>query len=131
MPVEKPEMLISELKVHSINITCSSIGRPTPYLSILIGKEVERDLIRTNQFNSSRGMNKSVIFMKYKPDKYQLNIVTCCSQQMVDIVGYQRNVCSDAREINIECKTKRNVIQMYTILCLMGFTERISTHNGR
>ncbi|XP_052251290.1 uncharacterized protein LOC127858308 isoform X5 [Dreissena polymorpha] len=102
VPADKPEMLISELKDHSINITCSSIGRPTPYLSILIGKEVEQDLIQTNQFNSSRGINKSIIFMKYKPEKWQLNNVTCCSQQMVDIVGYQRNVCSDAREINIE-----------------------------
>ncbi|XP_052251292.1 uncharacterized protein LOC127858308 isoform X7 [Dreissena polymorpha] len=107
VPADKPEMLISELKDHSINITCSSIGRPTPYLSILIGKEVEQDLIQTNQFNSSRGINKSIIFMKYKPEKWQLNNVTCCSQQMVDIVGYQRNVCSDAREINIECHSKQ------------------------
>ncbi|KAH3710169.1 uncharacterized protein LOC127858904 [Dreissena polymorpha] len=106
VPVEKPEMLISELKDNFINITCSSIGRPTPYLSILIGKEVGQDLIRTNQFDSSRGMNKSVIFMKDNPDKLQMNNVTCCSQQMVDIVGYQRNVCSDAREINIEYPPK-------------------------
>ncbi|KAH3709812.1 hypothetical protein DPMN_069277 [Dreissena polymorpha] len=60
-------MLISELKDHSINITCSLIGRPTPYLSILIGKEVGQDLIQTNKFDSSREMNKSVIFMKVNP----------------------------------------------------------------